>query len=122
MNILNLVSSPINRTVLFFVSILIWSFFRTYKSREKRHCLISEISVIRTVIFSKIKFTPNILNKFGYNFLLYSNSFNFRQNKFHGTPVPEHALQKTVPCSNNLGKLYILSGLKRLSNKENGLT
>lgn len=33
-NILNLVSSPIKRTVLFFVSMLIWSFFRTYKLKE----------------------------------------------------------------------------------------
>ena len=31
-NILNLASSPMNRTVLFFVSMLIWSFFRIYST------------------------------------------------------------------------------------------
>lgn len=33
-NILNFASSPMNLTVLFFVSMLIWSFLRIYKDKQ----------------------------------------------------------------------------------------
>lgn len=47
-NSLNFASSPINLTVLFFVSMLIWSFFRIYKETQQAFCI--EIA-FKTVCF-----------------------------------------------------------------------
>lgn len=58
-NILNLVSSPINLTVLFFVSMLIWSFFLTFK--KKKHFILGPQKYLPLISY----FDPNVLNKLG---------------------------------------------------------
>lgn len=51
-NSLNFASSPINLTVLFFVSMLIWSFFRIYKETQQALCIKNSF---KTVCFLQYK-------------------------------------------------------------------